>query len=157
SPEPVVSSSFADFQAQFSPDGHRLAFGTTRSGEGSEIWVSAVDGSAARQLTHGPGRWQGGPHWSPDGRRIAFDSQDSDGRWHVWPGEAEGGPPRQITRGLGNEDNTAWSRDGRMIFFSDDVDLWRVPASGGPPVPVTQDGDNVWGFESADGTSILYK
>jgi dipeptidyl aminopeptidase/acylaminoacyl peptidase len=157
SPEPVVSSSFGDYQAQFSFDGRRLAFGTTRSGDASEIWVSAVDGSAARQLTHRPGHWQGSPHWSPDGRHIAFDSQDSDGRWHVWTIDPDGGAPRQVTRGLRNEHNTTWSRDGRTIYFSGAADLWRVPANGGTPVQVTHVDDEVWGGESADGTSILYQ
>ena len=41
-------------------------------------------GPARTQLTHGPGRWQGSPHWSPDGRQIAFDSEAADGRWHIW-------------------------------------------------------------------------
>jgi serine/threonine protein kinase len=157
SPEPVVSSSFADGQAKFSPDGHRLAFCTTRSGEAPEIWVSSVDGSGARQLTHRTGGGQAGPHWSPDGRRIAYDSQDSDGRWHVWTIDADGGAPRQITHGPGNEYNTAWSRDGHMIYFGGDVDLWRVSASGGVPMRVTHDGDQAFGGESADGTSILYQ
>jgi Tol biopolymer transport system component len=157
SPEPVVSSSFADGQAEFSPDGRHLAFCTTRSGEAPEIWVSLVDGSGARQLTHRTGGGQAGPHWSPDGRRIAYDSQDSDGRWHVWTIDAEGGAPRQITHGPGNENNTAWSRDGHMIYFGGDVDLWRVSADGGVPVRVTHDGDQAFGVESADGTSILYQ
>ncbi len=56
-PEPVVAGSFADFQPQFSPDGRRIAFGTARAGEVSEIWVAAADGSRARQPTDGPGRF----------------------------------------------------------------------------------------------------
>ena len=157
SPEPVVASSFADFQGQFSPDGRHLAFGTTRSGEASEIWVAAADGSGARQLTHGPGRWQGSPHWAPDGRRIAFDSQNADGHWHVWTIDADGGLPRQITNGLGNETNTAWSSDGRRIYFSADVDLWRVSANGGTPERVTREGADAWGIEAVDGKSVLYQ
>jgi Tol biopolymer transport system component len=54
--------------------------------------------SRARQLTAGPGRFQGAPHWSPDGRRIAFDSEGNDGQWHIWTIDAEGGPPHQITK-----------------------------------------------------------
>ena len=102
-PEPLVTGPFGDLEAQFSPDGRRIAFVTTRSGEMGEIWVAAADGSGARRLASGPGRrWQGLPRWSPDGRQIAFDSQSDDGRWHVWTIHADGGPPRQITQGLGD-------------------------------------------------------
>lgn len=135
SPEPVVAGSFADFQAQFSPDGRRIAFATARAGEVSEIWVAAADGSGARQLTTGPGRFQGAPHWSPDGRRIAFDSEGNDGQWHIWTIDAGGGPPHQITKDPGNQNVPTWSRDGRTIYFCADGgmgrDLWRVPAEGG--------------------------
>ena len=34
-PEPVVTGSFGDLEAQFSPDGRRIVFGTTRAGE---VW-----------------------------------------------------------------------------------------------------------------------
>jgi dipeptidyl aminopeptidase/acylaminoacyl peptidase len=37
------------------------------------IWTFALDGSAARQLTRGPGQDMS-PQWSPDGSRLAFIS-----------------------------------------------------------------------------------
>ncbi len=163
SPEPVVAGSFADFQPQFSPDGGRIAFGTARAGEVSEIWVAAADGSRARQLTAGPGRFQGAPHWSPDGRRIAFDSEGNDGQWHIWTIDAEGGPPHQITKDPGNQNVPTWSRDGRTIYFNAERgmgrELWRIPEGGGTAVRVTSDGrgDIHMGIESADGKSVVYQ
>ena len=65
-PRPVLVSSFWDIQPQFSPDGSRLVFTSSRSGESLDIWLASADGSNAHQLTHGPGRSQGSPSWSPD-------------------------------------------------------------------------------------------
>jgi dipeptidyl aminopeptidase/acylaminoacyl peptidase len=122
--------------------------------------VAAADGSGARQLTAGPGRFQGAPHWSPDGRGIAFDSEDNEGKWHIWTIDVEGGPPQQITKDPGNQNVPTWSRDGRSIYFVADrgmgADLWRIPAGGGTAVRVTRDG-GLLGFESADGKSLVYQ
>jgi len=161
-PQPVVVSSFGDFQPQFSPDGRRIVFGTSRSGESSGIWVAAADGSGAQQLTHGPpGRFQGSPHWSLDGGRIAFDSHEDDGHWHIWTIDAGGGTPRQITKTPGYQNVPTWSRDGRWIYFSADLgsgrDMWRIPASGGIEERLTRGGSGYFGCESADGKSLLYQ
>jgi eukaryotic-like serine/threonine-protein kinase len=159
-PRPVLVSSFWDIQPQFSPDGAQLAFTSSRSGETLDIWLAAADGSNSRQLTHGPGRWQGSPAWSPEGRRIAFDSKGDDGRMSVWTIDADGGPPRQITKGPGDHNTPTWSRDGRWIYFSSDQgagrETWRVPAGGGAGERVMRDG-SAFALESMDGKELIYK
>jgi serine/threonine protein kinase/Tol biopolymer transport system component len=77
--EPLIVSSLAETNPQFSPDGSRIAFESNRSGESEEIWVAQADGSKPVQMTNNLGRHQGSPRWSPDGRWIAFDSQGEDG------------------------------------------------------------------------------
>jgi Tol biopolymer transport system component len=148
--------------ARLSPDGRRLVFGSERAGgEVDDIWVSDADGSNPRQLTHGPGRDQGGPYWSPDGRRIAFDSLGQDNKRHIWMIDADGGTPRRITTQADNEHVPTWSRDGRWIYFSRDGgakrDIWRVPASGGPPEQLTHGGSGPFACETADGRSLLFQ
>jgi Tol biopolymer transport system component len=111
-------------------------------------------------LTHGPGRWQGSPHWSPDSRQIAFDSQAEDGRRHIWAIDADGGTPRQITRDEGDQFIPTWSRDGQWIYYSWAQgavrDIWRTPAAGGAKQRITSDGVGFAGEESPDGKSLLY-
>jgi Tol biopolymer transport system component len=114
----VVASSFGDFNQQYSPDGRRIAFASSRSAEGVELWISASDGAGAHQLTHGPGHWQGSPHWSPDGRQLVFDSQGLDGHWHIWAIDGDGGVPRQVTRDGGDQNVPTWSHDGQSLYFS---------------------------------------
>src|SRR5207244_520694 len=109
--ESLIASSATDTNPQFSPDGTKIVFESSRSGELVEIWVAHADGSGAVQMTNRLGRLQGTPRWSPDGRWIVFDSQGQDGHWHIYAIDASGGRPRRITSELFNENVPSWSRD----------------------------------------------
>ena len=65
-----------------SPDGSKVAYMSTPSGQSANIWVIGVDGLGATQITANEG---GGyePSWFPDGRRVAFVSK-SGSRSGVW-------------------------------------------------------------------------
>ena len=58
---------------QFSPDGSKIAFESTRSGA-YEVWMCRSDGTGVVQLTRFNSS-TGSPRWSPDGQQIAFDSR----------------------------------------------------------------------------------
>jgi Tol biopolymer transport system component/DNA-binding winged helix-turn-helix (wHTH) protein len=159
-PQAIAVSSFVDGDPQISPDGRRIALASTRSGK-VEIWVSAADGTDAHQLTHGPGQWQGSPHWSPDGRWIAFDSQGDDGHWHIWTIDAEGGTARQVTKESGDQNVPTWSHDGQWIYFSAESEgvrnIWRVRSAGGAAERITKTGSGFFALEAPDGKSIVYQ
>lgn len=159
--EAVLASSFFEGHARFSPDGRRIAFASTRSGDRMEIWLAAADGSGPVQLTRGPGHSQNVPAWSPDGRRLAFESAGEDGRSDIWTIDAAGGAPRRLTEHQGDELVPSFSRDGRWVYFYSERDgtgqIWRVPAAGGAEERVTRGGAGRGALESVDGRTLFFR
>jgi dipeptidyl aminopeptidase/acylaminoacyl peptidase len=142
---------------QFSPDGSRIAFESTRSGA-YEIWLCRSDGSGLMQLTHFNPSVTGTPRWSPDGRQIVFDSRPA-GNSDIFVVDLQGGPPRKFTSEPSNENVPSWSQDGRWIYFASDRsgtwEVWKMPSTGGPAVQVTRHGGFA-AFESVDGRFLYY-
>jgi serine/threonine protein kinase len=139
---------------QYSPDGRRIAFRSNRSGS-TEVWTCEADGSNCLQLTSYGGPVLGTPRWSPDSQSIAFDCRVT-GQSAVYVIAADGGTPRLLA-----DDGfvPSWSRDGRWIYFasvrSGRVEVWKMPAAGGPAAQVTRNG-GMAAFESADGKYLYY-
>jgi Tol biopolymer transport system component len=156
-PVKVVASTRTDTAPDYSPDGRRIVFASTRSG-GFEIWVCGADGSNPIQVTRLGAPVSGSPRWSPDGRTIAFDS-DGEGQTEIYAVNADGGPPRRLTNDSGFDAVPTWSRDSHWIYFTSDRtgtrQLWKMPAEGGAPVQITKHG-GVSATESADGKTLYY-
>lgn len=94
--------------AAFSPDGTRIAFSSSRDGNGNyEIYVVNIDGSGLRQLTTNRAD-DVTPTWSPSGDQIAFTS-DRTGRPQVYMMSASGGPATLISEGDAEADRPTWS------------------------------------------------
>ena len=119
-------------QAEWSPDGTKVAFVSTRTPDPdaepySDVWV--VDAGLAEptdaplRITRNPGS-DGSPAWSPDGRWIAYTTTtDVDAIWyataHLAVTASDGsGEPRVLTRELDrNPSDPRWSEDGSYIWF----------------------------------------
>ena len=155
-PERLIASTRMESGPQFSPDGTRITFESTRSGA-YEVWLCRSDGSGVIQLTHF-NSLTGTPRWSPDGQQIAFDSRTA-GNADIYILDSQGGVPHRFTVQPSAEVVPSWSRDGRWIYFASDRtggwEVWKMPSRGGPPVQVTRHG----GFapcESGDGKFVYY-
>ena len=79
----------------WSPDDEMLAFATTSSGAGDNIYVVHADASGYRQLTDDAFRNRG-PRWYPDGSRILFYSNRS-GSYQAWSIRPDGSGLEQLT------------------------------------------------------------
>jgi Tol biopolymer transport system component len=156
-PDKIISSTRGESGPQFSPDGNKIAFESTRSGA-YEVWLCRSDGSRLMQLTHFNPSVTGTPRWSPDGQQIVFDSRPA-GNADIFVIAVQGGPPRKLTSEPSNEGVPSWSRDGRWIYFASDRtgvwEVWKMPSTGGSAVQVTHHGGFA-AFESHDGRFLYY-
>jgi len=159
--KPLISSVSSVFgrntHPQYSPDGHKIAFDSDRTGD-REVWTCDADGSNCQQLTKFGGPIGGNPRWSPDSRWLALDSRES-GNPEIYVMAADGGAPRRLTNTPNNNLIPSWSHDGRWIYFASDrsgrYEVWKVPKDGGETIQVTTAGGYAT-FESPDGKYLYY-
>ncbi len=155
--QPILRSTFDEETPNYSPDGKRLAFASTRSGT-EEIWVADADGSNAAQMTSVRGPQCSNPRWSPDGRVILFNSR-REGSSDLYLLSPDTGEIHRITDDPAEEVQPRWSRDGRWIYFGSNhtgrVEVWKMPASGGAPARITKQG-GIAASESSDGRFLYY-
>jgi len=156
-PARVIASTSIDDSPDFSRDGRRVAFSSSRSGA-REIWVAASDGSHPVQMTNF-GRHSGTPRWSPDGVHILFDSNVS-GLIQIYVVSAEGGRPRLVTSGASENYIPSWSHDGHWIYFCSTrtgrPEIWKSLPGGENPQQMTRNGGRT-AFESWDGRWLYYR
>jgi Tol biopolymer transport system component len=143
---------------QYSPDGRRVAFHSSRLGT-FEIWVCDSDGQRPPiQVSRLGG---GTPRWSPDSRTVAFDSRVRGPAAIFVANVDDGSEPRQLSQGR-DDVTPSWSHDGDWVYFSsartgsEDSQIWKVPARGGEEVRLTTRRGGVSPFESADRKWVYY-
>jgi eukaryotic-like serine/threonine-protein kinase len=131
---PPENASFpSEPHVSLSPDGRRLVFVAHTSGGNDLLYLRPLDSVTAQVLpgTEGAGL----PFWSPDGRYLSFFADDKLKKIDVAGGS---GPPVTLCDAP-NWHGGTWNRDGVIVFSADlsgGVDLYRVPDSGGVPVPL---------------------
>ncbi|HEY1215849.1 MAG TPA: winged helix-turn-helix domain-containing protein [Bryobacteraceae bacterium] len=103
---PLVRSTLKEGMPDYSPDGKRLAFASTRSGT-EEIWVSDPDGLNPMQLTSMGGPQCSNPRWSPDGQLILFNSR-REGSADLYLLRPDTGELRRITDDPSEEIEPRW-------------------------------------------------
>ncbi len=131
----------------------------------SELYLAHGDGSGARVI---PGVTlhfafdAADPALSPDGTQVVYFQDTASpikGDLYVVP--VRGGGARRLTFDGELAGDPVWTPDGASIMFSSgrsgSLTLWRVPAAGGRPVPVTSgSGEDTETAVSADGRRLIY-
>lgn len=145
---------------QWSPDGTRLAFVSSRGDHGF-IGVFTNDSTPILWLAPSTSRDRS-PRWSSDGKRIAFVRLPGAGGapdsvlgprimpWAIWTADAATGAGRELWRAPATErgslpttqgsTNLHWAAGGRIVFLAD-LDGWphlySIAETGGEPLLLT--------------------
>ena len=148
------------FHPDISPDGSKVAFVSTRSGE-QDVWIAGVRGEAPRRVTSLTNARVETPRWSPDGTRLVYSARLGGGRSDVWVVDERGGAARRITSGKTDSVAPSWSRDGRSVYFGARPEgggawqVWRISTADGRVAPAAGPGSYA-AKESRDGRFLYF-
>lgn len=145
-------------EPSLSPDGKDLVFVS-----GGDIWTAPAQGGKA-QLLVAHESYDSRPLYSPDGKFLAFVSTRT-GNGDIYVMNLVDGGIRQLTYDDGADDLSAWSPDGKYLYFSTSSreitgmsDVYRVRASGGTPMAVSEEPytNEFFASPSPDGKGIVF-
>ena len=140
----IIASFFADVDTRasgsvtygwgttaWSPDGTRIAFSSSRAGNG-DIYSMKPDVGDVGRLT-ASNAIEAEPSWSPDGSRLAYTSTAS-GSLDIFTIRPDGSNAQRLTTDPGTDTSPSWAPDGVKIIYSstrgEHVDLYTSLADG---------------------------
>jgi Tol biopolymer transport system component len=127
----LTAGNSTDRQPCYSPDGERVIFSSSRTGN-LDVWEIHRQSGVIRRLTDSPADdWD--PAFSPDGKHLLFSSSRT-GRFEIWMANADGTNPRQVTHGGWDCENPAMTPDGAWIVFLvadlQENGIWKIRPDG---------------------------
>jgi Tol biopolymer transport system component len=145
-----------DRQPSYSPDGERIAFASTRSGN-IDIWQVHRTTRAIRRLTSDPADdWD--PGFTADGKNLLFSSNRG-GHFEIWIADADGRRARQLTRDGVDAENPTATPDGEWIVYGSGHPqkrgIWKIRKDGSSATRLAE-GTFVHAEVSPDGRHVMY-
>ncbi|MGH9702709.1 MAG: DPP IV N-terminal domain-containing protein, partial [Candidatus Acidiferrales bacterium] len=174
----LVSNSSTMSRPLFSPDGKRLAFQSTRTGNG-DIYVLTMETGELQRLTFEDGS-ENLDGWSRDSQWIYFSTSSHDLSYmnDLYRVRAEGGTPMAVSADrYANEFQAAPSADGSRVAFAgraisseqwwrkghshlDESEIWLMQDSTPPAYrqvnKASGGAKELWPMWSGDGKSLFY-
>jgi len=140
------------------------------SGDGESTWIRVADITAQASVWIAP--TAGGAFrpfldtavmavWSPDGSRLAYHGTIPGDPIYVANRDGSNARRILVAEGGSHSHHLSWSPDGRYLYFThglppNDMDIWRIPAAGGPAERVTHHNSRVGYPVALDDRALLY-
>jgi len=122
---PLKNRTF-DSKAVFSPDGQRIVFIRTCTGE-KDVYTISADGSNLKKVT-GNGQWITDVDWSPDGRWVIYSSKEG-----IWKIHDSGGRAILLTAGGMRIENISVARKSWRLAYEQsnrEENIWSITLPG---------------------------
>lgn len=138
---PVSMESAGVYDAQWSPDGKRVAFTATTSlqADNAEIWVADIDGKNVRKLTdHVTVALT--PTWNPKTGAVLYSAGKPGQNQEIWSIHPVSGANEQLTISKSSSLDPSVNASGDLLYSSDvqgTFDIW-LRAGRNAAVPVVQ-------------------